>query len=395
MVEKILNFFCGYIKCVAHCSSKTPFYVLKELEHCADIYDIGHILDNDLSFTFKRKYKKNVLNCLNSYGCKINAFEEKGVYVLLSKAYMRLGLVVGSILLCVIMYLSSLFIWEIRVVGNLSFDSSEIIDTLRYLGFYEGCLKSTTDLDKLHNDFLLCEKRISWIAVNIKGNIAFVEVSMREFPPERLDKNERNNVIASCDGVIMRVDAYEGGKQVKEGEVVSKGQILISAFFDTKDNNTFFTNARGSVMAKTQRSFEVRVNKFKNVKAFTGKTKKKNSIVVLGKEIPLWFFVKPDFKNYVKEETLNNIVVLGVKMPIKLKTTVYKEYDIHKEILDNDNAVFKAKSCMFEKISKEMIKGDIVSINSSCEQFDDYICLRYTCHCVEDIAVQQPVYLND
>lgn len=395
MVGNLIKYICGYTEYNVFCPTSAPFYLIKMLGNCADLLSIGTVNGQYVGFTCKRKYDAQVLECIEKCGCEIISKQQKGIFLLFSKAYSRIGMVIGAIICCALIYMSSLFIWEIRLVGNENLDDAEMLNTLNYLGFYEGCLKSKINLDKLHNDFLLCEKRVSWIAVNIKGNIAYVETSMRDFPPDKIDKSARNNIVAAHDGIIVRVDAYEGGKLVKEGEVVSKGQLLISAFFDTKDNNVFFTNSRGSVIAKTVRNFEVKVNKNKTSIDFTGTKKEKKSLIILGKEIPFGLFVQSDYDNYIKQVSKENIVVLGVKLPIKLKKTIYHEVKYTEQTQTYKQARKQAVSSMLEKISKEMPCGEIVSITINEQEKDGYVYLTYTCHCIEDIAKQQPVYYND
>ncbi len=391
----MLKYISGYIKFEVFCPNSNPFALIRILNEKVEISDVEKVTGNNVIFTCKIKHRSLVLQCIEECGGEIKSENQKGLYLQALKYISRPGLLAGGIICILILYLSQLFIWEIRVVGNENIVDEEILYTLEYLGFSEGSIKSKANLDKIRNDFLLCENRISWIAINIKGNIAYAEISEREFPPEKTDKNSRVNIVASCDGVILRVDAYEGGKQVNEGETVSKGQLLISAFFDTKDGNVFFTNARGSVLADTIHNFEVKLGKKTTIKNYTGRIKEEKSLKLLGYEIPLHFDTAIGFSNYDKHISEENIEIFGTRLPVKLISKVYREYEIIEKELSEKDAKQKALSLLMNKISKEMIKGDIISMNTSYENNKNQVIIRCNARCTEDIAMPQQVYFTN
>ena len=191
-------------------------------------------------------------------GVEFTVIKRFGAPEFLRKYGRRWGLIAGAVLLIAAIFIADDFVWRIDVVGNERIPDSAVTDQLDALGFRLGTRYKSVDFDKLHNRFLLASPDIAWIAVNMKGSVARVEV--REYMAGGGDEpQDAANIVADCDGVITQVSAICGSPQVKIGDEVKKGQLLISGMVEYDGAGGKIVRARGEVFAEIERTIAVSV----------------------------------------------------------------------------------------------------------------------------------------
>ena len=139
----------------------------------------------------------------------------------------RWGIPAGILLFFCMVYISSSVVWSIEIRGNRKLSESEIKDMLTESGFCEGVRFSEMDFDLFQNDFLLDHPEVAWIAVNMLGTKAYVEI--REASETAAEKrSDSANIVAAEDGQILEVHVAGGHAQVIPLQTVRKGELLIS-----------------------------------------------------------------------------------------------------------------------------------------------------------------------
>lgn len=86
----------------------------------------------------------------------------------------------------------------------------------------------------MRNHVLLALPEVSWLAVNVRGCVAHVQVVERHRPPEAADRSTVTNIVARRAGLITKVEALEGQAMVLPGATVTEGQLLISGVSETE-----------------------------------------------------------------------------------------------------------------------------------------------------------------
>lgn len=331
-----MYFFRGITKFTVE--TKKQATVIDNLRKCVPLRNIKVISDEVIQFYCFYHDKLKVTELLSGMNSKVLSEKSFGLYHLLHKYRKRVGLFVAGFLVFACLMLSRFFVWEIRVEGNENIGSDEIVKTLEQVGFREGVLKKSVDLDSLVNNFLIKEKRVSWIAVNFDGSVAHVEIKEGENPPIH-EKKENVNLVASHDGIIMRTDILEGGGVVCKGDVVYKGQLLVSAFIDRTGKSTM-RGARGSVWASTERKITVHVPLRYEEKKFSDDRKTDIDIRMLGSEMHLGFVLLSD-KTYSKSKKITDGLADGkYPLPFCVTQNTYRQYSTdvrrrtHKQALE-------------------------------------------------------------
>lgn len=77
----------------------------------------------------------------------------------------------------------SRLIWITDINGNASTENGKILFELRRQGISAGARKSKIDLISAEQNALIALPELSWLAVNIKGCRASIEVRERTAPP--------------------------------------------------------------------------------------------------------------------------------------------------------------------------------------------------------------------
>ncbi len=181
-----------------------------------------------------------------------------GLPALVGRFVCRPGLVAGVICAVAIVAASELFLFDIRVTGNVTLTAAEVKDMLAKQGFTVGKFLPGIDTDKLENSVMIAHDEIAWLSVNIKGNVASVEL-IEARSREKTPPLSPAHVVASQSGEVISVELWRGNVLVAAGDQVQKGAILIAGVWDSQTQGFRFTRASGRVLAKTVYQFRVEI----------------------------------------------------------------------------------------------------------------------------------------
>lgn len=378
------NFLRGTAKC--RIEAPNPPGIINALKDVFPILKLEKTGDFTYELTTYLAYADLLAAQARQNGAKTEVVFRKGLPHFVSKYRKRAGIFIGLVFFAAAVYISSLFVWEISVEGNERVSDEDIKTKLALLGFHEGVIKSRVNLEKLHNDYLVSDGRISWIAVNFDGTVAHVEVKETAPLPEKPQIGRKANIVALRDGRIVRIDAVDGQPAVKVGDVVSKGQLLISAFIETRHSGAYFRGARGSVWAKTVRKYKITVPLEYSDRLYTGKVYKKYSFAMLGKCFSLPSFPK-EIKNCIRECESKKLVLFGaVTLPIDVKTEKYREYQLTVKRRTPEQALYEAERKLSERMKNELKNIPTESCVKSHTVTDTSLTLECSAECIENIG---------
>ena len=128
------------------------------------------------------------------------------------------------------------YIWTVRVSGNTSVPSEEILRTLDSLGVRFGAKSAEIDSVDVKNRLLNLVDGLQWAAVNCSGGQCEVLVREREADPEIIDRRIIADVVAGCAGTVVELRVLQGEAVCAVGDTVEKGQILVSGITDNLVN---------------------------------------------------------------------------------------------------------------------------------------------------------------
>lgn len=237
------------------------------------------------------KSYKNIRKSAKKSGMKVRITRKRGLPFFIKNNKARVGILVGFFVAVSFLVFSSCVLWEIDVSGNSRIKSETLLESLEGYGVRVGVIKSKIDTLTIEDELLKEYPEISWVSINIFGTKAVLEVKENSEKPKIADDKTPTNVVAKKDGQIILVEGYRGTNAVKEGDVVVKGDLLISGITTNADGSEKTVHATGKVFAETRSSVSGSASKVQ-VNKILRNTEIKYYLYVLGIDIPMFFKCK-------------------------------------------------------------------------------------------------------
>ncbi len=299
--------------------------------------------------------KENSVKC----GCFVTRVKNAGFLNFLKEYKFRFGLVIGSILFLLMMLISSLFVWDIEIFGNALVSDEQIFKICDKNGLHFG--SSIFKVNEKDIEYKIKEKfpEISWISINRIAGKYLIEISEMKEKPNIIDWQGPCDVASDFDGEILYIEAYRGTPVVDVGDIVKKGQILVTGVQEMKGmENLIYTPSDAKIIAKVEHHNEVFLKKYSEINQKTGIKKFDKKLNLFGLNIPLTINRKNE--NTVKSgENYKPLEFLGLRFPILIKTISYDVYepinlknDVSniKRILTKDQIDWEIKNLVGKKI---------------------------------------------
>ncbi len=182
--------------------------------------------------------------------CRVHILKKGGGRYRLRGLRRRKILVLGMACTLVLLNWASHRVWFMEVLDCHRMDESVLVEALREQGVCPG-----RDLRKLPlsdiADFVAAQyEELAFVELHVDG--VFLRVRAREAlaEGEREDQTVPCDLVSTREGIVTKVSAYGGRAQVKVGDRVKKGQLLIAGHVTARDGSmTYTTHAYGEVLA--------------------------------------------------------------------------------------------------------------------------------------------------
>ena len=283
MLKKAVKLLRGSV-----CVRAKSAYPERMLNLCSargiEFWDIRWIDDTALSFCVARGDLRALRRAAEGCGAEVSIERTAGTPFFFARLRRRHAPFAGGILCAALLLVNSLFIWDFEVTGNETVPTETILHALREHGVHRGTFIYSFRSQDICNRVLPELKDLCWVAVNVRGCKAYVQVRERVRAPERVNESEPTNVIAAKPGLITKVRALDGEKRVLPGTSVQQGQLLIAGVVDTGGTEkpsvtTRFLAGKGEVWARTWYDLTVRVPLTYEKKVYTGKEKRSHTLI--------------------------------------------------------------------------------------------------------------------
>ncbi|MGM9679946.1 MAG: sporulation protein YqfD [Eubacteriales bacterium] len=333
---------------------------------------------------------RSVLKKLSAMGIEPISVSFHGLPQLLSVYKKRVGILIGVPLFIAILWISTLFVWEVHVVGNERVDDDTILSGLSDLGFSVGSYIPGVDVKTLCNQYLINTDEIAWISVNIIGTRA--EVQVRDvLPAGQSEERSPSNLVAVRDGLIERIELSSGQSLVGTGECVRAGQVLVTGYYQGKNEQVYRLEASvAKVYARTTRSFTVRIPLSGQTEQETGQECICKSFLFFGKDIGISDRGSP-YEKYTEESVTDLLTLFGRVLPIGISSHVYRESAVLPYKLTESEAAALAQEKIAALVAKELADGEVLSISKSESCDGATYTVEWMVYCIEDIARSTPI----
>lgn len=322
---------------------------------------------------------------------KIHILNRHGPAFFFYRHKRRWWFLLGMTVFAGMIYILSLFVWQIDIDGNRKYTDALILQALAQMDVKTGCRKSEIDLPKIEEELRIMYNEITWVSASITGTKLQIELREGDLKisgssgggqtgnVKRVENRENNpktqngesetdlpaNLVADEDAIITNLVVRRGtvavryGDEVKKGDVLIEGKVYIYNEDETLKKVDYLT-AEGDVFGKYQELYEKHYQRKHEVRSYTGKNYRELGVEIVGKSfcLPVWENI---LKKQLEENTLSE--VWSWKKQFRLTPTFYLPFALeYTEYVPYENVVEEYTDEVIKKMAEEELQKYLIEL---------------------------------
>lgn len=173
-------------------------------------------------------------------GTKVRVRRRYGLPFFLHRYRRRKLFFAGAFLAVCLVYILTLFIWEIDIRGNLRRTDEALLSFLRSRDVYCGMTAGSVDCDQIADDLRGAYADLVWVSASVHGTRLVIQVKENEHLSAqtggKAQETEGTDLAATQDCIILSIVTRQGTPLVHEGDQVKKGDLLVNGRLDLKND---------------------------------------------------------------------------------------------------------------------------------------------------------------
>ena len=388
--NKILEYVSGYVNIVIE-----GYYIEQFINICnnkqIDLWNIKK--ENSIKVYASvciTDFKKLKQICKKTK-CKIKIQSKKGLPFVIKKYKKRKFFFIFLLLIILTIFILSNFIWNIEIESDADISKEEILELAQSEGLEIGKRKGAIDSKAVINKIRLERDDISWVGIEIDGTNATIKLVKADEKPEIINDDEYCNIVADKNAMILKVSAQNGTPLVKEGDIVTNGDVIVAGWMEGKYTGKQYVHAQAEIQAKVWYTTTEKVYLQETKKVETGEAKSSYSVKINNFQINLPKSL-PKFQKYdTIEENKKLKLFSNFYLPFELVKYTYKEYKEEQVVHSIEEAkqigIDRAKESLQEKIDGKEILDKQVKVRTE----KDYIEVEVTYEVKENIGIKEKI----
>ena len=361
MVKQCMEYARGHVRILVWGSSYERFLnmcvkhniILWDLQAVHDAYEMN------ISIRGFRRLRPLV----KKSGTKVRITKRYGLPFFLDRYKKRKMLFGGFLMgLLLILFLSG-FIWDIHIEGNQIRTEEVVFAFLEEAEITHGMWKAGIDckalaasLRKEFDDFI-------WVSVRIQGTRLLIDVQENtDLTLEDEATYGPSDLVSNLNGVVTKIVTRSGIPQVKAGDTVKKGDLLVTGQIEIKDDAGEVTHyqycaADADIYIQTEYEYRDTLPMKYQVKEYTGQIKQGFYVELFGKK---FHFLKRKnaFEQYDVVTTIRQLrLTENFYLPILWGKTEHRAYEIQEKTATKEEALRKANDNLNKNLEKSREKG--------------------------------------
>ena len=391
IIKKIINYIHGYLRIVVE-----GYYIERFINICRKkqymMWNIKKNNDIQLTLNIEIKNFKEICRIARKTQCKVKIKAKRGLPFLLNKYKKRKIFALCLIVILFAIIFSSNFVWNIEIIEENGETIENIMTDIQEAGLNIGELKSKIDTKEIINKVRLERDDIAWMGIELKGTNAIVRLVKADEKPEIIDEDEYCNIVSDKNGVITKINAQDGTANVKVGDTVSVGDVLINGWMEGKYTGIRYVHAKGEIEARVWYTMNKTIPYNITEKQVTGNIEEHYALKFNDFKINFPKGVS-NFNFYDTIETENKIKLFSdFYLPISIVKTTYQEY----EEVQKTYSIEEAKNLGIQEIEEELEsqienKENIVNKNINTYENENGIDIYVTYEVLENIGTNEKI----
>ncbi len=363
-MKKLINLLLGYLELQV-----TGAFPERLLNLCAQhrlaFWKLEWLDGTSFIFRISLRDRKRLEELAQRAMCELTVRHRRGATAVALGMGKRWGFLLGLALCVAAVSVLSRFLLVVEVTGNETVPTAVILMELQRLGVRPGAYGPNVDERAVANQALLALPQLSFMAINISGTR--VEVSVREAvpPPKLLDEDTPADIVATADGIILDIHAAAGRPLFADGDIVAKGEVLISGDMElrrpegsTVDMGSLVVHASGTVTARTWRTLEETVPLTVDTKRYTGEERTLRSVQLLWGRLDFFQNSSISWDKYDKITDTEYLALFGREVPVGVTTVTLREYTLEQTALDEAAAAQRLEQVLRWRLEQLMEAND-------------------------------------
>lgn len=402
MIIWLLNYILGYVYVEIYGDKKERFINLCSRRQ-VPIWKVRDIKDGYGFYIYAREFKL-LKEVAGKTKIKVRIKERYGLPFFLFKYRKRKAFFLGVITALLIVYIMSLFVWDISVEGNYSYTKYQIIDFLEENNIVHGMRKSKVDCEAIEKLVRNNYFDITWVSVEMTGTRIIVhlrenfdDVGGSQEDHSHIGEGIGYMLVADKSCIIESIITRTGVPMVKSGDIVEAGSVIIDGKYNIVGDydeliRTEYVRADGDVYGYVTYPYNEEIKREYTLRTYTGEEKTYKKIRINNNQIDFGIF-GIDFEEYDKIESEEQVSLSGdFYIPLYFSTVICREYVTSQVNYTDEELQAMAEkkiSVYLENLSKKGIQ--IIENNVKIEIGVNSVMLAGEIRVLEKIGVLQPV----
>ncbi len=259
--------------------------------------------------------RRQVVDFLEERCYNIIRLRAHGFAALKEQAVRHTALFIAVLLVIPLLALSSQFCFEVVITGDYAADV--VCECLQQLGLGTGRSLAELDCDAAENA-IAARLDAMYAVVERRGSALYVHVIKRAEADAPVDMSKRYDLKSSRSGVVEHILTVQGTANVKVGDTVKAGDVLIYGQRTFSDGTAEDIRAVGEVVIRAEASGFAAYTGERTVTRRTGNTFTRTLIRFVRSES---YFREVPFENYETEEEIVCLSPLNIAV---VKQTCYE-----------------------------------------------------------------------
>ena len=285
------------------------------------VYKITRKEHNLSTFEIESRDEKKIKEIVAGTGVEVQSIGEKGISKKIKDFFCCYGIIAGLVIASMLYFLQYNFVFKIEVWGNKTITTVEVKDyTNKILTSKLKAKINTKDIEnKIKRNFNLA----SSVSVAIIGQSLVVNLCEGVLPPEM--EGDFESIKSDYDGLVTDIKLIQGTLNVKVGDVVQKGDILVYPYIIDTDGEKREVKPQAEIMADIWLRGEYCHKDYTIKTQRTGNYEVKSN-VFLGNKIIYSQNKILKFQDFEEEKKVEDLVYNNL-LPFKVEKTYYYELE--------------------------------------------------------------------
>ena len=182
--------------------------------------ELRHLIrkENAIQMEIDAKNFKKLRPLVRKTHVKIHILNRQGPAFFFYRHRRRWWFLLGAAACAGIIYVLSLFIWQIDIDGNSKYTEDLILQALAQMNVKTGCRKSEIDLPKIEEELRIMYNEITWVSASITGTKLQIELREGNLKTSEVSESGPADLVADEDAVITNLVVRQGTAAVHYGD---------------------------------------------------------------------------------------------------------------------------------------------------------------------------------